>query len=205
MTLGKNIAVAGFVNDETVKCELILDDSGKPIGYNFSEIFYKNTNTYWYWKEDEAIRKAHNAFDEGNYAEALDLYNSAIELNPKHSYLQNIVAYLNYIKENDPDIVQAQNEAFSGDYGPRKFWIEDGKFFYKRKDDNTELAKVELLPISENRYMDLTRLGTIMTFEEDPSGKMASKSYSFIIGDDLEFVWRHVDDETVTNYFLKDD
>ena len=45
-----------------------------------------------------------------------------------------------------------------------------------------------------------------MAFEKDPAtGKMASKSYSFIVGEDLEFVWHHnPGDEKVTNYFVKD-
>ena len=99
-----------------------------------------------------------------------------------------------------------QHQKYAGSYGPRNFWIEDGKFYYKRKGEESELSKVELLPISNNRYMDLTRLGTMMSFEMDPSGKMASNSYSFIVGDDLSFEWIVSDNnENVTNYFLKDD
>ncbi|WP_422104859.1 tetratricopeptide repeat protein [Winogradskyella sp.] len=203
---GDHILVTGFINNETYKYELILDDNGKPIGYLFHELYNKNKNLYWYWKEDEVIKKAHEAFDSGNHEEATSLYEIALRENPKHTYLKNTLDHLNYIVAKGKDSIQSQNISFAGDYGPRKFWVEDGKFYYKRKDANTELPKVELLPISENRYMDLTRLGTIMAFEEDPSGKMASKSYSFIVGEDLEFVWRHSSgDDNATNYFVKDD
>ncbi|WP_138433544.1 tetratricopeptide repeat protein [Winogradskyella algicola] len=204
---GENSAVSGFLNDGVKKCDLILSDSGKPIGLDYNQINYNNTNSYWYWKEDESIRNAHRAFDEGDFENALKLYEKAQVENPKHGYIPNIISYLKYIKDNDKATILKQNEAFSGDYGPRKFWIEDGKFYYKRKDNKTELAKVELLPISENHYMDLTRLGTIMAFEKDPSGKMASKSYSFIIGKELKFEWVHNygNNANVTNYFLKND
>ncbi|RNC87064.1 MAG: hypothetical protein ED556_06475 [Winogradskyella sp.] len=203
---GKNSMVSGFMNNETYKYDLILNEAGKPIGMNFNEVNYRSTNSFWFWKEDEAIIKAHDAYDNGNYEDAVTLYEIASEANPKHAYLQNMIAYLNYIKENDEALILEQNKSFAGDYGPRKFWIEDGKFFYKRKDDNSELAKVELLPISKNRYMDLTRLGTIMAFEEDDSGKMASKSYSYIIGKELAFEWKHdIGNQTTSNYFLKDE
>ena len=116
---------------------------------------------------------------------------------------------MNYTFGNDSDFILRQNKSFEGDYGPRKFWIENGKFYYKRKDDNTELAKVELLPISGNEYMDLTRLGTKMVFEkDDTTGKLASKSYSFIIGKELLFEWKFNNGDeknNVKNYFLKDD
>ena len=203
---GQNTLVSGFVNNETYRYDLVLDSLGKPIGYHYDIFYFKNKNSLWFWKEDKSILKAHEAFDNQNFDEAIELYKIAQEQNPKHSYLNNILAYLHYIKTNDLDVIASQNKSFSGDYGPRKFWVEDHKFYYKRKDDKSELAKVELLPISENRYIDLTRLGTIMAFEKDSSGKMASKSYSFIVGKDLIFEWRDSPNgETVTNYFLKDD
>jgi len=202
---GEHIAITGFINNETIKCELLLNATGKPIGYYFTEFSYRNTNSYWFWKEDNAILKAHSAFDEGDFETALELYKVAISKNPKHSYIENIIAYLEYIKNKDTKTVQLQNETFSGDYGPRKFWIEDGKFYYKRKDSNSELAKVELLPISKNRYMDLSRFDRIMAFEEDASGKLASNSYSFIVGEEEAFEWKVSESSgDVSNYFLKD-
>ncbi|WP_299116824.1 hypothetical protein [uncultured Winogradskyella sp.] len=204
---GQNCVVSGFINNETYRHNLVLDNSNKPIGIHFQEFNYNNSiNSYWYWKEDEAILKAHEAFDNGDFEVAKTLYETALEDNPKHAYLSNTLAHLTYLELSSKESIQQQNKGFSGDYGPRKFWVEDGRFFYKRKDNKTELAKVELLPISENRYMDLTRLGTIMAFEKDPSGKMASKSYSYIVGKELVFEWRHNNgNENTKNYFLKDD
>ncbi|EDP69785.1 hypothetical protein FBALC1_09647 [Flavobacteriales bacterium ALC-1] len=202
---GENSVVSGFLNNETYKHNLVVDSTYKVIGINFQEFNYRNTNSYWYWKEDESIQKAHEAFDNGDIESAKKLYNVALENNPKHAYLSNTLAYINYITNTSKDNINQQNKSFSGDYGPRKFWVEEDKFYYKRKDNNTELAKVELLPISENRYMDLTRLGTIMEFVEDSPGKLASKAYSYIIGNELRFEWEFVDNDNVKNYFLIDD
>ena len=202
---GENTLVSGFINDVAYRYDLILAANKKPIGVNFQILDYINTYSYWYWKEDEAILKAHEAFDNKNYDEALSLYETASENNPKHAYLQNMILYLKYLKDNTPEVILEQNESFVGSYGPRNFWIEDNKFFYKRKNEESELPKVELLPIGENRYMDLTRPGSIMAFEPDENGTMASKSYSFIVGPELRFEWEHnTGDGTTVNYFLKD-
>ncbi len=200
---GKNTLVTGFVNNETYKYDLVLDNDGKPIGYNMKILYFNNEDNFWFWKEDESIKKAHEAYDNGDYKNALELYQIAIEANPKHAYIENIISNLKYTDSIGKEGVIRQNETFAGNYGPRKFWIEDDKFYYKRKDDKTELAKVELLPISENRYIDLTRLGIIMAFEKDPSGKLASVGYSFLT-DDLQFKWETIPGET-GNYFLKED
>ncbi|WP_299364808.1 hypothetical protein [Winogradskyella sp.] len=204
---GQEAIGGGFLLGDTFYVELIKENTnGKVIGISTYQFFWRATDNRFFWKLDDDILAANNAFESNDIDQAIPLYEKAIESNPKHAYLSNILSHLKYIQNKDQDSILIQYKKFAGSYGPRKFWIEDGKFYYKRKDAKTELAKVELLPISENRYMDLTRLGTMMGFEKDPSGKMASKSYSFIVGEDLSFEWRDsVNDENTTNYFLKDD
>ncbi|MBC2845356.1 tetratricopeptide repeat protein [Winogradskyella flava] len=176
---GENAVVSGFINNETYKADLVFTDSGKPIGINFNVVNYRNTNTYWYWKEDETIQKAHEAFDNGDLEKAASLYSIALEENPKHAYLKNYLQHLSYVKETDKDSLLKQHERFTGSYGPREFWIEDHKFFYKRKSETVDLPRVELLAIGENTYMDLTRSNTLMLFETTDKGKLASVSHSF--------------------------
>ena len=64
------------------------------------------------------------------------------------------------------------------------------------------MAKVEMLAITPNSYMDLTRSNTIMEFVEDPSGKLASTATQYNID---KKKWMPSDNINTTNYFLKDD
>lgn len=201
---GPDAIGGGFIQTGTFYRKLVKDNNGKTIGiYNY-QFNWNNTSERLYWKLDKHILAANQAFENKDLKLADSLYKIAFEFNPKHSYLKNISTHLEYIKNKSKDSLILQHKAFAGDYGPRKFWIENDKFYYKRKGESIELVKVELLPMSENRYMDLTRLGTIMEFVEDPSGKTASKSYSYIIGKDLQFEWEFVNNDEVVNYFLKD-
>ena len=44
-----------------------------------------------------------------------------------------------------------------------------------------------------------------MEFVRDSSGKLASKAYSYITGEELRFEWEFINNDEVANYFLKDD
>lgn len=78
-----------------------------------------------------------------------------------------------------------QFKSHEGQYGPRNFWVESGKFYYKRQDDEVNLPKVELLPVNDTLYMDMTRLGTLMAFTKTQRN-LVSKSYSL---DDISLKW----------------
>lgn len=202
---GPDALGGGFIQNGTFYGKLIKDNNGKIIGLHNYQFNWNNTIDRFHWKLDDHILAANEAYENQDLKAADSLYKIAFKYNPKHSYLKNISEHINYITSKNIDSIQLQNEKFAGTYGSRKFWIEDNKLFYKRKGEETELVKVELLPISENRYIDLTRLGTIMEFAEDPSGKLASKAYSYVIGKELRFEWEFVNNEEVVNYFLKDD
>ena len=198
---GDNSAVTGFINNITTKYDLVFSDFGKPLGIKLDQYNYKNKNTFWYWKEDDAIQNAHEALDKADLEAAEKLYQIAIQENPEHAYLKNNLQHLTYLKQKSVDSLLQQHKHFAGNYGQREFWIENGKFFYKRKSDNVDLAKVELLAITPNSYMELTRSNTIMEFVEDPSGKLASSSTQYNID---EKKWVTSDNINTTNYFLKD-
>lgn len=202
---GKDAIAGGFINDLTFHYQLIRSKNGKPIGLKSTLFDWSKSYNRFYWKLDSSILEANEAFENNQLKLADSLYKIAIDNNPKHAFLKNIQEHIRYTSTISTDSLMLQHQKFSGSYGPRRFWIEDGKFFYKRKDENSDLVKVELLAIDENRYMDLTRLGTIMAFENDNSGKVASKSYSYAIGEELKFEWGFFVNETVNNYFPKDD
>ncbi|MDT0558764.1 hypothetical protein RM697_08900 [Ichthyenterobacterium sp. W332] len=196
---GPNTVVNGFLNNVTYKYNLALNDNGKVIGIKSTVFNYKESSSFWYWKEDETIQKAHEAFDKKDFASAEELYKTAIEENPKHDYLKNYLKHIQYLKERDIDSLVQQHQKYVGTYGPREFWIENNAFFYKRKSETTELPKYELLPIDDNRYMDISRAGTIMAFEINDKGQLASASYSF---NTETFKWELT--AVGENYFLKD-
>ena len=123
----------------------------------------------------------------------------AIQDNPKHAYLKNYLSHIEFVKEKTVDSLVNQYQKHVGTYGPREFWIEDNKFYYKRRNETTELPKYELLPIDGNRYMDITRTGTIMAFENDDNGNEVSRSYSYYTD---SFEWKP--SVTGENYFLKE-
>ncbi len=196
---GENVVVTGFINDFTNRCKLVIDDNGKTIGIEYDEIYYNNTNTYWYWKEDEFIQKAHEAFDSKEFDKALELYQTAFQENPKHQYLNNYIKHLNYIKTISQTDLINQYEQFIGSYGPREFWIEDNKFYYKRKSETVDLPRLELLPINEHTYMDITRSNTLMLFEPTENGNLASVSHSLNLDN-----WQWEQTTEGDNYHEKD-
>ena len=92
-----------------------------------------------------------------------------------------------------------QFKEVEGNYGPRKFWVDNGKLFYKRTDFKT-LGQVQLLPISENRYINLTRMNDNLIFEYKDGKAVASYAWKF---DCEKMEWVKLDDKG--NYFRKDE
>lgn len=198
---GPNSIVSGIINDRTWELELkYAEASDKPIGFVLHQNDFRNSVTLWYWKEDASIKKAHEAYDSGDMTAALRLYEAAYEQHPTHGYLKNTIDHLNYQNATSKDSIQLQFAKHAGSYGPREFWVEDGKLYYKRKEETVNLARVELLPLDANTYMNLTKLGTKMAFETTEDGKLASYAYSF---NSETMTWERLDNET--NYYLKDE
>ena len=193
--------VGGLLNDVTWRTALVKDSLGTVIGSITEQFDYRNTNKFWYWKESELIRKAHDTYRKGSFNEAKELYERAYLEHPKHGYLKTILEHLNYMATKSEQDLIDQYVKHSGTYGQRQFFVRDNKFYYKRQWDNGSLPKLELLPVNENTYMDFTRLGSHMVFKLDSTGIMASTAYHFNTLDGT-FEWREMTEGN--NYFLKE-
>ncbi|WP_299521679.1 hypothetical protein [Winogradskyella sp.] len=200
---GENTLAGGIIGSQSAIDKLIKDEEGQAIGVLISQSDNNETLHLWYWREDDSILKAHEAFDNGDLEKTLELYQIAYKKNAEHKYLESIIEHLNYIKSKDREELLAQHRFYEGSYGPRKFFLKNDKFYYYR--EGTEQSKVELLPISENRYMTRAGYRVQWSFENDPSGKMASVSHRFEVGEDLKFEWLSDGSNDPNNYFLKDD
>jgi hypothetical protein len=53
------------------------------------------------------------------------------------------------VKLNPVTVPENQLQAYVGQYGPRRIWVEDGKLFYQRG----EASKYELIPMGNHRFM----------------------------------------------------
>lgn len=199
---GDYSTVSGFVNSQTWKRDLVFDENNKVVGIRVHQYNYNNSFSYWLWKEDSTIKNAHEFFEKGDLTEAERLYQKAIEENPHHEYLKNNLKYIAYKDSIGDQALLEQNKRFAGTYGQRLFWIEDGKFFYKRKGKDVDLPRFELLAVDKNRYMDITRANTLMEFVIDSiTGKLASTAVQYTYDTKK---WERSTDPQSTNYFLKD-
>jgi len=167
----------GSIGDHTYIHRLLRDKNGKVFALLKTYYNWNSTGSVLYWKLNSTIENAQLAFENKDYDKAMQLYASAKVTFPDHVYLDHILNHLKFRKQNDSVAIMELYHKHKGTYGPRKFWIEGNKFYYKRQDETINLAKVELLPINDTLFMDMTRLGTLMTFTEE-EGKVLSKAYS---------------------------
>lgn len=196
---GPNSVGGGYVGEATYKYDLIKDEANSVVGISITTYYWKGNATNIFWKLDSSINEANQAFEKGDLETAEQLYEIALENNPKHSYINNIIAHLKFTKDNGPEYINTKNKMFAGNYGPRTFWIEDNAFYYKRKQEKIDLPKVKLLAMSDSTYMYMSKLGTYIQFEKNQNNQMASVPYSFVAEN---MTWKRLDDKT--NYFLKE-
>jgi hypothetical protein len=194
---GNDAAGGGFIENYTYYTKLLKDENGEVFALKKSVFYWNSTPTFLFWKLDDNLKQAKEAFDHKHFDKAKALYIKAKSENPRHVYIDNILGHLDFKLANDSVKTIAQYQKHKGEYGPRKFWTENGRFYYKRQDDDINLPKVELLPINDSLYMDMTRLGTLMVFSKE-SNKQISKSYSL---DNEKFKWIMRDEES--NVFEK--
>ena len=102
----------------------------------------------------------------------------------------------------DKETLQNQLKDVVGSYGPREFWIENGRLFYKRKQTETGevFPKIELLPISKDRYMNRTKIGDNYAFKLEDGKAISSFAYQYDIENEK---WVALDNDR--NLFKKDD
>ena len=193
---GKNKLVDGtYINNRvTYERDFLKDSLGNTYVIKTEQKNYNSTSMYWYWAYDDTIKEAELALENGTTEVADSLYRNIITDKPNHYFLKDALTHINYVKSIDLKVLKKQYESIIGNYGARKFWIENGKLFYKREN----LPKIHILPISENRYISLTKYGTQYGFEETNDGQTASFAYSY---DAENKKWDKLDDDL--NYLLK--
>ena len=162
------------------------------------ENYSSGTGTYWWWKIDDNIKRAEALLDAENLDSAEYAYTKTIDENPNHFYLKDALAHINYVKSIDSVALINQYIEVLGTYGPRVFWMENGKLFYKRT-DNIRFGQIQLLPISKTRYINLTRLRDNLEFEYKDGKAIASFAWQFNCE---KMEWMKLDDKG--NYFRKD-
>lgn len=156
----------------------LQDDIGNTYAIQIEQYNRKTSWEYFAFKLDNSIRKAEALLALKDYAKAETFYLKAIKNNPKHFYLKDAVAHINYIKEIDSVALQDQYKEISGTYGPRKFWVEENELFYKRDG----YSRMRLLPIAKDRYMNMTNMTNHFAFEYN-NGKVIN---SYVYQYDLE-------------------
>ena len=174
---GNDAIGGGNIHDYTYYTKLLRQKDGSSFGLMKSLYYWNSTSRTLFWKMDETLQKAQTAFENKDYDKAFILYKKASEDHPNHVYVDNILKHLEFKSQNDSLSTIQLFKKHEGFYGPRKFWVENSKFYYKRQEEDVNLPKVELLPINDTLFMDLTRLGTLMAFTNE-DGKTLSKSYS---------------------------
>ena len=166
------------------------------------EEHYQNTNVpYWIWKLDDTITTAEELLQQGDYVNAEQAFKVAIDANPNHYYLKEVLKHIQYVKEKDSTALLKQYKKVVGTYSKegventRKLFIKDGKLMYKRQG----IASKQLFPISENRYLNLSsyRLHFEFEFEDDE----AVASFSWLYDPDKQ-EWENYGAEL--NYLFKE-
>lgn len=195
---GNNILVDGsYINDRvTYKREFLKDSLGNNYVIKTEQKTYNNASIFWYWSYDNNIKEAELAIENDSIEKAEQLYKNLFKEKPNHYFLKQALTHIEYIKATDSTELQEQYKNIIGNYGPRKFSLENGKLYYKRE----KLPKIHILPISENRYISLSKYSTNYGFEEVEGGRLASYALSYDVESKL---WNKLDDDT--NYLLKDE
>jgi len=203
MLASKRKLVLGRANQFSATYDFKTDASGKPICAKVAEHYQSgNPNTYWIWKVDKTIEEAEALLQEGNYEKAAPAYEKAIAANPGHFYLKYGLQHIAYVKSKDSLNLVKQYEKVVGTYSKegvdntRKLFIKDGKLMYKRMG----VPSRQLLPISENRYLNPSSLDTHYEFVMDDGEAVAS------------FIWMYDSDKAEwinygpeVNYLVKEE
>jgi len=192
---GERELLTSFDGFELKTTNGIQDKEGNIYALQMDRYGVKGAHTWFAFKFDESIKKAEFLLSTEDYQNAERAYKEAFANNPEHFYLEQGLNHITYIKETDSLQLQEQYKAVEGEYGPRKFWVENGKLFYKRM-GKSGLPRIQLLPVSKTRYINLTRLSDNLVFEFKDGNAFASYSWRFEV---RKKDWIKMDNEN--NYF----
>ena len=114
--------------------------------------------------------------------------------------LKDALEHINYVESVDSLTLTNQLKEVVGTYGPRIFWVEDGKLFYKRENlDGVRFPKIELLPIAKNLYINMTKFQDRFSFEYENGEVISSSAHRY---NNEKEIWEKLEDES--NTFIKD-
>jgi hypothetical protein len=135
---------------------------------------------FFQWRIDSLVLKAEALLLQQDYERAEAAYEAAIMAHPKLYFLQDVLQHIQYVKGKTAGEIQKHLASTVGLYGDRRFWMEEGRLFYKRTAlDQTYFPQMELLPISEDRYINLSRQYIQYGFDYENDQAIASYSYLF--------------------------
>ena len=135
---------------------------------------------FFQWRIDSLVLKAEALLLQQDYERAEAAYEAAIMAHPKLYFLQDVLQHIQYVKGKTAGEIQKHLASTVGLYGDRRFWMEEGQLFYKRTAlDQTYFPQMELLPISEDRYINLSRQYIRYGFDYENDQAIASYSYIF--------------------------
>jgi tetratricopeptide (TPR) repeat protein len=170
--------MTGFKNFAVITPE--QNSTGKTSGINFIDFEHTEGNKrgpiyYRLYKSSDAHEVAERYLRAGQYAEAEAAYREALVDYPDHFFLEDALEHLAYRKSLSPEAYTKQLEKVAGRYEDRKFWVEDGRLFYKRDPIvNRVWTTLELLPISAGTYVNLSKKNTRLLFEFEEGEPVAS-------------------------------
>lgn len=167
---------------ETEIIELVTDSTGLPYGIKVRELSGDNAKErhYFFWKIDALIQNAESALLNQEYEHAEKAYNKAIAANPNHYFLQDALSHIQYAQSKTTAELQDQFKSVEGSFGDRHFRVEGGRLYYKRRSiDQWFFPKMELLPISQDRYCNLTRLNAQSAFDYENGQAVANYTYVY--------------------------
>jgi len=174
---GNNILVDGdYIKSRITYKKVFLKDSvGNFYAIKSDQSNYAETATFFYWLYNDEMKKAESILEKGDIETAKPLYERLIQEHPNHYFLKDALKHINYVSSIDSLQLIKEYEEIVGQYGERKFFVRNGKLYYKRQ----SLPEIHILPIAKDYYISLTRYGTQYGFETTKEGRKASFSQSY--------------------------
>ncbi len=170
------------------------DESNQIYRVKVAQFNGQNVTDFYYYRNSKEIREALQLLKTGKYQDLESIFERLIQKYPKHWFLSQINEHISYVQKQGKANLAKQYAKIVGQYENRKFWVDEGRLFYKR--DN--LTTIELLPISKTRYINLTKFDTNHEFEFLPKNQVASFAWTYDVEKNS---WNKLADET--NYLLK--
>ncbi|MAD97424.1 MAG: hypothetical protein CMB99_08885 [Flavobacteriaceae bacterium] len=170
------------------------DELGQIYRVKVAQFNGKNVTDFYYYRNSKEIQDAVQLLKAGNYQDLEVTFEALIKKYPEHWFLKQMKEHISFVQNKSKSDLEKQFSKIVGEYGNRKFWIDEGRLYYKR--DN--LTTIQLLPISKTRYINLTKLDTNHEFEFLPKNQVASFAWTY---DVVKNSWNKLADPT--NYLLK--